>query len=346
MSKTLLKNISKVLLNPDLVSRRWIYEQYDSAVMNDTVQIKGDASVTRIHGTKKAVVATTDCTPRYVEADPFEGAKQAVAETYRNISAVGGKPLAITNCLNFGNPEKPEIMGQIVKAIQGITEASKKLSYPVVSGNVSLYNETDGKAIKPTPAIGGVGLIKDLANRSSVNFKSENDEIFIVGTTDGYLGCSIYEREVLDKKSGSKPPRVDLDMERGNSNFIQEVIERGVLRSCHDISDGGMIACLFEKCNRDLSCVIDFTRHEDCKKLSMEELLFSEDQARFIVSVDPSSVSRFEKKAQEGNIKILRLGTVVRGNMIFKHDSLDSDLEIVIPEIKNANENYLGSKMQ
>ena len=346
MSKILLENIAKLLQSPELVSRKWIYEQYDSAVMNDTVQIKGDASIVRIHGTKKAIVATTDCTPRYVEADAFEGAKQAVAESYRNISAVGGRPLAITNCLNFGNPEKPEIMGQIVRAIKGITEASKKLNYPVVSGNVSLYNETDGRAIKPTPAIGAVGLIKDISHRASVNFKSQGDQIFLVGLTKGHLGCSIYEREILGKKSGSLPPPVDLDLEKKNSIFIQDIIDRGVVRSCHDISDGGIMACLFEKCNKDLACDIDFSGDDNVNDLSIEEILFAEDQARFIISVDQSFVDRFLRKAQESDVLVSKIGEVCSGDMLIKAKSLDSKIAINLDKIKEVHENYLGNKMQ
>ena len=193
----ILENLRSLLQSPNLASKKWIYEQYDSQVMNDTIYTRGDAAIVRVHGTHKALAMTADCTPRYVEADPFEGAKQAVAETYRNISAVGGKPLAITNCLNFGNPQKPEIMGQIVRAINGITEACKALDYPVVSGNVSLYNETDGKAIKPTPAIGGVGLLVDANKRCDTKFKKINDQIFVIGETFGHLSCSIYEREIL-----------------------------------------------------------------------------------------------------------------------------------------------------
>ncbi len=346
MSENIVQNIEKLLQNPNLVSKKWIYEQYDSQVMNDTLQIKGDAALTRVHGTKKAIASSTDCTPRYVEADPFEGAKQAVAENYRNISAVGAKPLAITNCLNFGNPEKPEIMGQIVKAIKGITEASKKLNYPVVSGNVSLYNETDGKAIKPTPAIGGVGLIKNASNRCSVNFKSLGDQIFIIGSTNGHLGCSLYEQSILGKKTGSKPPQVDLDLERKNSDFIREIIERGVIRSCHDISDGGIITCLFEKCNRDLACAIDFSQIESFNDLTIEQILFAEDQARFIVSVDTSSVDRLLKKAQESDIQITKIGEVTNGNITIKNNDDPKNIEINLENIKKINENYLGSKMQ
>jgi phosphoribosylformylglycinamidine synthase len=197
----ILENLKTLLQVPDIASKKWIYEQYDSQVMNDTIYARGDAAIVRVHGTNKALAMTTDCTPRYVEADPFEGAKQAVAETYRNISAVGGKPLAITNCLNFGNPQKPEVMGQIVRAIQGITDACKGLDYPVVSGNVSLYNETDGKAIQPTPAIGGVGLFKNSSKRCDLSFKRAGDEIFVIGKTLGHISVSLFEREILKKEN-------------------------------------------------------------------------------------------------------------------------------------------------
>ncbi len=345
MSKTLLEKITILTQHPDLVSKKWIYEQYDSAVMNDTVQIKGDAAIVRIHNTKKAVAVTTDCTPRYVEADPFEGAKQAVAETYRNISAVGGTPLAITNCLNFGNPEKPDIMAQIVKAIQGITEASKQLNYPVVSGNVSLYNETDGKAIKPTPAIGAVGLLKDVASRCSANFKSVGDEIFVIGKTSGHLGCSIFEIEINGVKSGSKPPKVDLGAEKKNANFISELIQRGVIRSCHDVSDGGIFIALFEKSFRNLACEIEFD--DIFSDLSMDQILFAEDQARFIVTVEKSSLDRFIKKAQEAGIDFAKIGVVCEGDLkIKKFADLNEDLSVNIQQLKNNNENFLENKMK
>lgn len=345
MSKTLLEKITAMTSNPDLVSKKWIYEQYDSAVMNDTVQIKGDAAVVRIHDSKKAIAVTTDCTPRYVEADPFEGAKQAVVETYRNISAVGATPLAITNCLNFGNPEKPEIMGQIVKAIQGITEASKKLNYPVVSGNVSLYNETDGSAIKPTPAIGAVGLLKDVANRCSVNFKSAGDEIFVIGKTSGHLGCSIFEREIQGVKSGSKPPHIDLEMEKKNSNFVSELIQRGVIRSCHDVSDGGLFLSLFEKCFKNLNCELDFSEGFD--NLSIDQILFAEDQARFIITVEASSLDRFLKKSEEANIDIFKIGVVTDGDFVIKRTvNLEQDITVDIDMLKVDNESFLENKMK
>jgi phosphoribosylformylglycinamidine synthase subunit PurL len=238
-------------------------------------------------------------------------------------------------------------MGQIVKAIQGITEASKILNYPVVSGNVSLYNETDGNAIKPTPTIGGVGLIKDIANRSSVNFKSEDDEIYLIGDTLGYLGCSIYENEILKIKSGSNPPEVDLNKEKKNSDFICELIQRGVIRSCHDISDGGLFMTLFEKCNRNLSFDVDFSCLDDFKNFSIDQVLFSEDQARFVVTVEKSSIDRFIKKAQESEIKILKIGKVNSGNLkIKKFNDLEEDFEINTFRLKEVSENFLENIMK
>lgn len=331
---------------PDLASKKWIYEQYDSQVMNDTIQIKGDAAIVRIHGKKKALAITTDCTPRYVEADAFEGSKQAVAETYRNISAVGGKPLAITNCLNFGNPQKPEIMGQIVRSIQGITEACKVLDYPVVSGNVSLYNETDGKAIQPTPAIGGVGLLKDIANRCSANFKSDCDELFVIGKTFGHINCSLYEREVLKIESKKNPPQVNLEEEKKNGIFVQELIERSVVRSCHDISDGGLLFALFEMCFRNYACEIDLTEIKNFAKISETEILFGEDQARYIVAVPNSFVERFYKKAQDSEIDVFKIGKVIEKNsIIIKSDSFENPLEIDLFEFKKINEEFLEKKL-
>ena len=187
-------SVLKTLLgSSDLCSKRWIWEQYDYLVMGKTIQAPGgDAAVVGLEGTKKAVAMTTDCTPRYCLADPFEGAKQAVVEAWRNLISVGAKPLAITDNLNFGNPEKPEIMGEIVCAIKGIGEACRHLNFPVVSGNVSLYNETNGKAISPTPTIGAVGILEDYENTITLTFGSEGQDIYQVGEVKGHLGQSLY----------------------------------------------------------------------------------------------------------------------------------------------------------
>ncbi len=327
MSKV-LENLKTLLQVPDLASKKWIYEQYDSQVMNDTLYTRGDAAIVRVHNTNKALAISTDCTPRYVEADPFEGSKQAVAETYRNISAVGGKPLAITNCLNFGNPQKPEIMGQIVLAIQGITEACKALDYPVVSGNVSLYNETDGKAIQPTPAIGGVGLLKDLNKRCDAKFKVVGDAIFVIGKTKGHLGCSLYEREILKIAPQKNPPKVDLIEEKKNSEFIRELIENSSINACHDVSDGGLLVALFEMCSEKLGCdldILEFAGEEN-------QILFSEDQSRYVVALDCAMVTEFKKKAEKRGVSLIEIGKT------FKEKIRISGVEVEVKELTKLNE--------
>ncbi|MGA7267902.1 MAG: phosphoribosylformylglycinamidine synthase subunit PurL, partial [Aestuariivirga sp.] len=215
--------ILKIVGSPDMCSRRWVWEQYDHLIQSNTAQIPGgDAGVVRIRG-NKAIAVSTDVTPRYVEADPFEGGKQAVAECWRNLTAVGSLPIAITDNLNFGNPERPEIMGQFVKAIEGISAACRALDFPVVSGNVSLYNETNGQGILPTPAIGGIGLLEDLTRMATLAFKSAGDEILLIGGHGTHLGQSIYLREVLGREDGAPPP-VDLAVEKRNGDFVRNLI--------------------------------------------------------------------------------------------------------------------------
>ncbi len=333
-----LENLKILLQTPNLASKKWIYEQYDSQVMNDTLYTGGDAAIVRVHGTHKALAMTTDCTPRYVEADAFEGAKQAVAETYRNISAVGAKPLAITNCLNFGNPQKPEIMGQIVRAIQGITEACKILDYPVVSGNVSLYNETDGKAIKPTPAIGGVGLLKDLYKRCDAKFKMVGDEIFIIGKTNGHLSCSLFEKEILKIENKKNPPLVSLEEEKKHGEFIRELIESSNINACHDISDGGLLVALFEMCNNQLGCNIDISVLKIENNLNDDQIYFGEDQGRYIVIIDPSLVSDFKRKAEKKSIPVFKIGVVAKEKISIE------DSQIEIQELIKFNEKVFEDK--
>ncbi|MES2961070.1 MAG: AIR synthase related protein [Pseudomonadota bacterium] len=327
MSKA-LENLKTLLQVPDLASKKWIYEQYDSQVMNDTLYTRGDAAIVRVHNSNKALAISTDCTPRYVEADPFEGAKQAVAETYRNISAVGGKPLAITNCLNFGNPQKPEIMGQIVLAIQGITEACKALDYPVISGNVSLYNETDGKAIQPTPAIGGVGLLKDLHKRCDAKFKMAGDEIFVIGKTEGHLGCSLYEREILKAVPQKNPPKVDLVEEKKNSEFIRELIESSSINACHDVSDGGLLVALFEMCSEKLGCDLDISEFSG----EENQILFSEDQSRYVVALDCAMVAELKKKAEKKGVSLVKIGETSKEKIRI------SGIEVEVKELTKLNE--------
>ncbi|CAH0496995.1 phosphoribosylformylglycinamidine synthase subunit PurL [Novosphingobium sp. CECT 9465] len=280
-------DLVKLIGCPDLANRRWIFEQYDSQVGADTLQKSGgDAAVVRLHGTQKALAISTDCTPRYCYADPYEGGKQAVAETYRNICAVGARPLAITNCLNFANPQRPEIMAQIVQALDGMGDACRALDYPIVSGNVSLYNESKatggGSAILPTPAIGGVGLMLDHRVMTTIAFKNDGDAIWLVGPEGTHLGQSLYLREIAGREAGDAP-KVDLATERKNGELVREWIAAGKLTSVHDISDGGLLVALAEMALASgKGCALDAAL--DTAKA------FGEDQSRYIVTTAPNEM--------------------------------------------------------
>ncbi|MFL6738651.1 MAG: phosphoribosylformylglycinamidine synthase subunit PurL [Sphingomicrobium sp.] len=253
-SSDIAADLLKLMASPNLASRRWIWEQYDSQVGADTVQRPGgDAAVVRVHGTQKALAITTDCTPRYCYADPYEGGKQAIAEAYRNLCAVGARPLAVTNCLNFGNPQRPEIMAQFVGCLEGMGEACRALDFPIVSGNVSLYNESKAtggvSAILPTPAMGGVGLLEDWRKSATIAFKNEGETIWLVGATAAdhdiaSLGLSLWLREILGREDGA-PPTTDLEAERNTGEFVRQLISRGAT-AVHDVSDGGLLVCVAE----------------------------------------------------------------------------------------------------
>ncbi|MFN2100797.1 phosphoribosylformylglycinamidine synthase subunit PurL [Altererythrobacter sp. MF3-039] len=285
-------DLLKLMASPALASRRWIAEQYDSQVMGDTLQTGGDAGVVRVHGTKKALAITTDCTPRYVYADPYEGGKQAIAEAYRNLCAVGARPLAVTNCLNFGNPQRPEIMAQFVHALEGMGEACRALDFPIVSGNVSLYNESKatggGSAILPTPAIGGVGIIDDYSKMMTMGFPSEDIALVMIGDCSGHLGQSLYAREILDMSAGA-PPSVDLEAEKRNSEFVKLLVDRDLANCAHDISDGGLAVTL---CEMSLASGMSFHCNVEApsEAASVEGFLFGEDQGRYVVGVDATDL--------------------------------------------------------
>lgn len=244
------RDLLKLMGSADIASRRWIWEQYDNKVGGDTVQPPGgDAAIVRVHGTDKALGIATDCTPRYCYADPYEGGKQAVAECYRNISAVGATPLAITNCLNFANPQRPEIMAQIVGCLEGMGDACRALDFPIVSGNVSLYNESKatggGSAILPTPAIGGVGLMQDWRKAATVAFKAEGEYLAVIGPSYPEIGQSLWLRECYGRVEGA-PPKVDLTDERLNGEIVRKLVESGAVTAVHDISDGGLLVAVAE----------------------------------------------------------------------------------------------------
>ncbi len=293
-------DLLKLMASPALASRSWISQQYDSQVGADTLQTGGDAGVVRVHGTKKALAITTDCTPRYVYADPYEGGKQAIAEAYRNLCAVGARPLAVTNCLNFANPQRPEIMSQFVHALEGMGDACRALDFPIVSGNVSLYNESKatggGSAILPTPAIGGVGIIEDYSKMMTMGFKAEGELIAVAGPNFPELGQSQWLRTIHGREDGA-PPLVDLADERLNGEIIRRLIAEGKVTAVHDISDGGLAVALAEMALAGgIGATVD---------AMTTEFAFNESQARYLVTyrqdgdLDRSEVP-FEKIGQVG----------------------------------------------
>lgn len=323
------KTLLTMLATPDLTSKRWIWEQYDNQVMNDTMQGPGgDAAVVRVHNTQKALAITTDCTPRYCFADPVTGGKQAVTEAWRNLICVGAKPLAITNCLNFANPEKKEIMGQLVGALQGMTAACETLSFPVISGNVSLYNETNGEGIYPTPAIGGVGLIADHDNVTGNKF-TPDQAVFLLGETEGHMGASLYLREIEQKEDGAPPP-VFLDKEKQYGEFILSQN----LTACHDISDGGLYVALAEMAmagNTGAELTID------SGALPLFVTLFCEDQGRYIVTVKDKDA--FAAAAESAGIKAYYLGKTGGDTLTVNGQS------VTVKALKEAHESTLPNRM-
>ncbi len=302
-----LAALERLLGCPDLASRRWIWEQYDHWIMGNTVQRPGgDAAVIRLPGGSKGLALTTDCTPRYCAADPKAGGAQAVAESWRNLTAVGARPLALTDNMNFGNPQRPEIMGQFVGCIEGMREACIALDYPVVSGNVSLYNETNGGGILPTPAIGGVGIVADVARTASLAFKAPGESILLIGATAGHLGSSLYLREILGREEGAPPP-VDLAAERRNGDFVRGLIEQGVVTACHDLSDGGLLVALAEMAMAGgIGATIDLP--PDAAG-APHGFLFGEDQARYLVTAEAAQVDSIRRAAASAQVPLLALGT-------------------------------------
>jgi phosphoribosylformylglycinamidine synthase subunit PurL len=336
-------DLLKLMACPDLASRRWIYEQYDSQVGADTLQKSGgDAAVVRIHGSRKALAMTTDCSPRYCYADPFEGGKQAVAETYRNISAVGATPLAITNCLNFANPQRPEIMAQIVGCLHGMGDACRALDYPIVSGNVSLYNESKatggGSAILPTPAIGGVGLMTDHETMTTIAFKAEGETIIVIGGENGHLGQSLYLREIHGREEGMPPP-VGLDLERQAGEHIRKLIAASKVSAVHDCSDGGIAVALAEMALAGgIGCTV--ASPEDI--LSSAAFWFGEDQARYIVATsDPMAVL---DDAEHAGLNATALGETGGTELTFNSTTGESNVELTA--LREANEAFFRDWME
>jgi phosphoribosylformylglycinamidine synthase len=292
---TILGTLNTMMAGPALCSRRWIWEQYDHMVMGDTVQRPGgNAGVVRVHGTNKGIALTCDVTPRYVTADPVMGTKQAVVETWRNLVAVGADPLAITDNLNFANPERPEVMGQFVGAIKGMAEACRALDYPVVSGNVSLYNETNGVGIPPTPAIGGVGLIPDVSKMAGIALKQEGDLLIVIGRERGHLGQSLYQEIIAGKLEGAPPP-IDLADEIKAGRLVRALIREGRVSAVHDTSDGGLLVAIAEMALAG-NLGVELFPYEG--KLPAHAIWFGEDQGRYVVSVTPMRAEEILDRAR------------------------------------------------
>ncbi|HEY9580510.1 MAG TPA: phosphoribosylformylglycinamidine synthase subunit PurL [Rhizorhapis sp.] len=329
-------DLLKLMGSPDIASRRWIWEQYDHMVGANTIQRPGgDAAVVRVHGTSKGIAISTDCTPRYCYADPYEGGKQAIAECWRNITAVGAMPLATTDCMNFGNPQRPEIMGQFVGCIEGMAEACKVLDFPIVSGNVSLYNETKnedgtGSAILPTPAIGGIGLLQDIETSATIAFKDEGEAIFVIGqATDGslghHLGQSLWLRELHGREDGPPPP-VDLAREKANGDLVRRLIAEGKVTAVHDVSDGGLLIAVAEMA---LAGNIGAT----LEGVTDAFTAFGEDQARYIVtSHNPEAI-------EAAGIPVTRIGTT-------GGDALHMQAQqVTLSDLRTAHEGFFPALM-
>jgi phosphoribosylformylglycinamidine synthase len=345
--------LKTLLACPDLCSKRWIWEQYDRHVMADTVdnsETQGDAAVVRIHGTTRALAITTDVTPRYCRADPFAGGKQAVAEAFRNLTAVGATPIAITDCLNFGNPERPEVMASFVACIEGMAEACRALDMPVVSGNVSLYNETNGVAIPPTPAVGAVGLLEDLTKRAGIGGLEEEDVLLLVGDTRGELGQSIYLRELFAREDGAPPP-VDLAVERRNGDFVRGLIEQGLTRAVHDLSDGGLLVAAAEMAlvsNVGLAIDADppaVSGDGAATPASRAAFLFGEDGARFLVGVRSRRLDDVVEHARAAKVPLFILAQVGGEAVALMADGARI-ASASLAELRAAHESWLPNYMK
>ena len=329
--------LKKLLSFPNISDKKWIWDQYDHTVMGDTIQKPGgDAGVVRVHGSKKAVAASVDSSASYCFAHPLTGGKQVVCESWRNLISVGAKPIAITNCLNFGNPEKEKNMGEFVECVEGITEASKYLDFPVVSGNVSFYNETNDKGIKPTPAIGGVGLIKDYEKMISMDFKKEGNIVYVVGKTEGHLDQSVFAKELLNEKKGS-PPSVNLFNEKNIGETLLKLIDLNLVVSCHDVSLGGILTAVSKMCIKGNKGI----KINPLKGLINKfEYFFGEDQARYIIEINSTNIKKVSEILNNNSVHFDDLGVVDKNILSF-----ENDIKLPIEELSNAHTYWLERYM-
>ena len=343
INKTIFKSLKikdtlkKILSSPNVCSKEWIWQQYDHTVMGDTIQKPGgDSGVVRVHKTDKAIAATVDSSATYCWAHPLTGGKQVVCETWRNLISVGAKPIAVTNCLNFGSPEKEENMGEFVECVQGISEACKYLDYPVVSGNVSFYNETKDIGIKPTPTIGGVGLIKDYKKMITMDFKEIENIVLVIGKTEGHIDQSLLSRIILNENNGP-PPEVNLFNEKNNGLTLLNLIEKNFIKSAHDVSLGGIITAISKMC-------IKGNKGIQIKKpkflINEIEYFFAEDQGRYLIEINPKDLKEVSKILDKNSVHYDEIGKIIDKEMI-----IDQKTKLTIDELKSYNTNWLKSYM-
>ena len=329
--------LKKILSNPNVCSKEWIWQQYDHTVMGDTIQKPGgDSGVIRVHGTNKAVAASVDSSPVYCWAHPLTGGKQVVCESFRNLISVGAKPVAITNCLNFGSPENEKNMGEFVECVQGISEASEYLKFPVVSGNVSFYNQTKEEGIKPTPSIGGVGLIKDYKKMITMDFKEIDNIVLVIGKTEGHIDQSLFARSILDEKNGP-PPEINLFNEKNNGETLLKLIDNDYIRSAHDISLGGIITAVSKMC-------INGNKGINLKKpkflINEIEYFFAEDQGRYIIEITKKNLKKVTDILNKNAVHFDELGTI-NENQLYINDKT----KVTIDELKTSNTSWLTNYM-
>ncbi len=329
--------LKKILTNPNICDKECIWQQYDHTVMGDTIQKPGgDSGVVRVHGTNKAVAASVDSSAVYCYAHPLTGGKQIVCESWRNLISVGAKPLAITNCLNFGNPEKERNMGEFVECVQGISEASKYLDFPVVSGNVSFYNETKNKGIKPTPSIGGVGLIKNYKKMVTMDLKKVDNLVIVIGKTEGHLDQSIFARSILSEKKGP-PPEINLFNEKNNGETILKLIEERLIESAHDISLGGIIIALARMCIKGNKGV----KLNKLKSLINKfQYFFGEDQGRYIIEITKDNLKKVKEILNNNSVHYDELAIVVEKDII-----IDEEPILSVDELMLSNKKWLKEYM-
>jgi len=326
--------LNKILSSPNICSKEWIWQQYDQTVMGDTIQKPGgDAGVVRVHGSNKAVAASVDSSAIYCWAHPLSGGKQVVCESWRNLIAVGAKPIAITNCLNFGSPENEENMGEFVECVQGLGEASLYLEFPVVSGNVSFYNQTKNIGIKPTPTIGGVGLIKNYQNMVTMDLKQSNNILLVVGKTEGHLAQSLFARDILNEKNGP-PPEINLFNEKNNGEIILKLMDKKFIKSAHDVSLGGIITALSKMCIKGKKGA---TLKKPNYLINQFEYLFSEDQGRYIIEIEKNNFNNVTEILKKNSIHYDDLGTVNENELI-----IDEKSKVTIDELIKFHTSWLN----